>query len=78
MIPGNREHVSFANDPKTLTRIGIIADHVAQTNDLIHLSLVNLLEHLGQRLDIRMNVRDDRVSHDAADFFVRRLKSALA
>ena len=63
MVPRNRFDTAPTDDLQAFVRIGVVANEVAQRDDLIDPLSVNRLEHGSERLEICMNVGDDRVSH---------------
>jgi len=55
--------VHFAHALDALMRVGVVTDHVAQTNKVCALALARVLQHGFERLEVGMNVTEDRETH---------------
>jgi rhodanese-related sulfurtransferase len=74
VISSDGQRVRASQELRTLVRIGVIADHVAETDHPVHLAALELAQHRRERFEIRMYVRDDAELHRAPS---RRFPSAL-
>ena len=59
----NRQTGEIADDFQTLLGIGVVADNIAQTHVGVHLFLPADLQRDIQRLQISMNVAENRILH---------------
>ena len=55
--------IHFANALDALVRVGVVTDHVAQTNKVRALALARVRQHGFERLEIGVNVTENGEAH---------------
>ena len=60
MVSHERHFGLFDHQVQAFLRVRAVADHVAQTDDTLHVAPVDIGQHGGKRFVIGMNVTDDR------------------
>ena len=74
VVAGDRVSAAIANELSALVRARVIADDIAETRDAIDARGRELREHRLDRLDVRVQIRNQPVLHDRAP--VSRLRNA--
>ena len=63
VVADDNDLATLSDKTETLARVSTVTDDIAQTDDLIDLSLIDQLEGLCQRLEVGVDIRDDSESH---------------
>ena len=63
MVSRHRFDGALTDDLEAFVGVGVVAHQVTRRDDLVDPRSVDRLEHRGERLEVRMNVGEDGVSH---------------
>ena len=65
VVARDRQRSGAREKVDALVRVRVVTDRVTERNHPVHGVTVELVQHRGERFEVRVHVRDDREPHDA-------------